>query len=53
MEKPTKKQYVRPTLKEQGVVRELTQKSGSGGQGPSTKKDNGSGPWNNPIKKYP
>lgn len=31
---PTKKQYVKPTLKEHGVVRELTQKSGSGGRGP-------------------
>jgi len=28
----TKKQYVKPTLKEHGVVRELTQKSGSGGR---------------------
>lgn len=30
----TKKQYVTPVLKEHGVVRELTQKSGSGGRGP-------------------
>lgn len=29
----TKKQYVKPTLKEHGVVRELTQ-SGSGGRNP-------------------
>jgi hypothetical protein len=29
MEKPTRKQYVKPTLKEHGVVRELTQ-TGSG-----------------------
>ena len=42
----TKKQYVKPTLKEHGVVRELTQ-TGSGGR----KKDNGTGPWNNPVKK--
>jgi hypothetical protein len=42
----TKKQYVKPTLKEHGVVRELTQ-TGSGGR----KKDNGTGPWNNPKKK--
>ena len=30
----TKKQYVKPTLKEHGIVRELTQKSGSGGRNP-------------------
>jgi len=30
MKKQTKKEYVKPTLKEHGVVRELTQ-SGSGG----------------------
>jgi len=30
----TKKQYVKPALKEHGVVRELTQKSGSGGRVP-------------------
>jgi hypothetical protein len=40
-----KKQYVKPTLKKHGIVRELTQ-TGSG----SRKIDNGTGPWNNPVK---
>ena len=40
----TKKQYVKPTLKEHGVVRELTQ-SGSGGRGPHNNKNKG--PKNN------
>ena len=31
MQKPTKKQYVTPNLKEHGIVRELTQ-AGSGGK---------------------
>ena len=30
MQKPTKKQYVTPNLKEHGVVRELTQASSGG-----------------------
>jgi hypothetical protein len=39
----TKKQYVAPTLKEHGVVREITQ-SGSGGRNPGM----GMGPVTNP-----
>ena len=44
MQKQTRKPYVKPTLKEHGVVRELTQ-SGSGGRGPSMSM--GMGPQNN------
>ena len=44
----TKKQYVTPTLKEHGVVREITQ-SGSGGR--KLGKGKGLGTNNNPVKK--
>jgi hypothetical protein len=43
----TKKQYVKPTLKEHGVVRELTQ-AGSGGRGPKKNK----GPKDKKPKKH-
>ncbi|HSJ89107.1 MAG TPA: lasso RiPP family leader peptide-containing protein [Anaerolineales bacterium] len=46
----TKKQYVKPTLKEHGVVRDLTQKSGSGGRGPQKNKIKG--PHKNPPQKH-
>ena len=45
----TKKQYVKPTLKEHGVVREFTQ-SGSGGREPSMSM--GMGPQNNKNKNH-
>jgi hypothetical protein len=40
-QKPIKEQYVTPTLKEHGIVRELTQ-TGSGGR-PHKDKDKGRG----------
>jgi len=42
VEKLTKQQYVTPTLKEHGVVRELTQ-TGSGNSGPDRNKHRGRG----------
>ena len=38
MQKPTKKQYVTPNLKQHGVVRELTQASSGGKPGKKPKK---------------
>jgi len=42
-----KKQYIAPTLKEHGIVREITQ-SGSGGRNPGKDMGMGFGQNNNP-----